>query len=365
MIPMNDFRAEPDELLQQELSACERVLRSGWYILGNEVCAFEACWAKACGSSFAIGTGNGMDAIEIGLRAMDIGCRDEVITTPMTAFATVLAILRAGATPVLADIDPGTGLLDPASVQRCLTVRTKAVLLVHLYGQIRDMETWQELCNSAGIALLEDCAQAHLAQWNGKVAGTFGAFGAYSFYPTKNLGGIGDGGAILTGSEEIAKRAAILRNYGQAERYHHPVLGINSRLDEIQAALLSVRLGWLEAFTARRREIARAYNERISNRLIEILEIPKERENHVYYLYVIKCAERQRLIAYLADNGVASLIHYPVPVNRQEPCRDMRTDPAGLDNAEAYASRCLSIPCHPQMSAAQIETVIKKLNEFY
>jgi dTDP-4-amino-4,6-dideoxygalactose transaminase len=362
---MNDFRAEPDELLQQELSACERVLRSGWYILGNEVRAFEARWAKACGSSFAVGTGNGMDAIEIGLRALDIGFDDEVITTPMTAFATVLAVLRAGATPVLADIDPGTGLLDPASVKRCITVRTKAVLLVHLYGHIRDMDTWQQLCDAAGIALLEDCAQAHLSQWNGKIAGTFGAFGAYSFYPTKNLGGIGDGGAIITESEEVAKRAAILRNYGQAERYHHPVLGINSRLDEIQAALLSVRLGWLETFTARRREIARSYNERISNRLIQKLEMPKKRENHVYHHYVITCAERQRLIAYLADNGVASLIHYPVPVNRQEPGREIRTDPVGLDNTEAYASRCLSIPCHPQMTDAHIEAVIKNLNEFY
>jgi dTDP-4-amino-4,6-dideoxygalactose transaminase len=365
MIPMHDFRTEPDELLQQELSACERVLRSGWYILGNEVRAFEARWAKVCGSSFAVGTGNGMDAIEIGLRAMDIGDGDEVITTPMTALATVLAILRAGATPVLADIDPGTGLLDLVSAQRCITVRTKAVLVVHLYGHVRDMETWQELCNAAGIALLEDCAQAHLAQWNGKSAGTFGVFGAYSFYPTKNLGGIGDSGAIITGSEEIAKRAAILRNYGQSERYHHPMLGLNSRLDEIQASLLSVRLGWLEAFTARRREIAQAYSERISNRLIEKLEKPKREENHVYHLYVIKCAERQRLISYLAENGVASLIHYPVPISKQESCHDMRTDPAGLGNSEAYASRCLSIPCHPQMSEAQIETVITKLNEFY
>jgi dTDP-4-amino-4,6-dideoxygalactose transaminase len=185
MILMNDFKAEPESLRAAELAAVGRVLHSGWYVLGQEVKTFEAEWATRCGIAHAIGVGNGMDAIEIGLRALDIGEGDEVITTPMTAFATVLAIIRAGATPVLADIDPDTALLDPKSVERCITPKTKAILLVHLYGQIRDMESWLGLCEANGLALLEDCAQSHLATWNGKVAGSFGRFGAYSFYPTK------------------------------------------------------------------------------------------------------------------------------------------------------------------------------------
>jgi dTDP-4-amino-4,6-dideoxygalactose transaminase len=364
MILMNNFRAEPEELLLQELAACERVLRSGWYILGNEVREFESKWAAACGAAHAVGAGNGMDAIEIGLRALGIGKGDEIITTPMTAFATVLAILRAGATPVLADINPMTGLLDPVSVQRCITPRTRVVLLVHLYGQIREMEKWQTLSRDTGIILVEDCAQAHLARWNGKVAGTFGALGAYSFYPTKNLGCLGDGGAIITNSDDIADHARILRNYGQSERYRHPELGMNSRLDEMQAALLSVRMGWLEGFTARRREIAQAYHEQISNPLIDKIAKPLKAENHVYHLYVVKCAERERLVTYMKDRSITSLIHYPVPAHLQKPCREVRTDPAGLKKAETHADRCLSIPCHPQMNDSDVAYVIEVLNGF-
>ena len=216
LILMNDFKAEPEELRVAELAALERVLHSGWYVLGNEVKVFEAAWAKRCGAAHAVGVGNGMDAIEIGLRALNIGTGDEVITTPMTAFATVLAIIRAGAIPVLADIDPDTALLNPASVERCISAKTKAVLLVHLYGQVHNMERWTALCEKHGIALLEDCAQAHLAQWNGRVAGSFGRFGAYSFYPTKNLGALGDAGALVCNDGELARRAAVLRNYGQS-----------------------------------------------------------------------------------------------------------------------------------------------------
>lgn len=364
MILMNDFKAEPSDLRDEMLGAAKRVLESGWYVLGNEVVAFEKQWAAACGVSYAVGVGNGMDAIEIALRSLDIGTGDEVITTPMTAFATVLAILRAGASPVLADIDPSTGLLCPESVRRCISPQTKAVLLVHLYGQIRDMDQWEVLCNNTGIMLLEDCAQAHLAKWNGKVAGTFGLLGAYSFYPTKNLGCIGDGGALITALPEIAKRAVTLRNYGQTVRYCHPELGMNSRLDEIQAALLSVRMQWLEQFTSRRREIGSAYNERINNPIIEKLEAPKKSENHVYHLYVIKCKERDRLASHLKDNGIASLIHYPVSVHKQAPCCSVRVDPIGLGNAEIFATQCLSIPCHPQMTDFDVEKVVDAVNDF-
>jgi len=364
MILMNNFRAEPEELVQKELAAVERVLRSGWFILGSAVTDFESSWAALCGAKHAIGVGNGMDAIEIGLRTLGIGKGDEVITTPMTAFATVLAIIRAGAEPVLADIDPETALLDPESVERCLSPRTKAVLLVHLYGQVRNMERWTTLCESTGIYLLEDCAQSHAAAWHGKVAGAFGAWGAYSFYPTKNLGTAGDGGAIITNTEEIADKARILRNYGQSQRYHHPELGLNSRLDELQAAILSVRLGWLGSYTQRRKEIAKAYSNGISNLVIQKMAPPLERDSHVYHLYVIRCEERDRLSAYLQERGVASLSHYPIPIHQQSPCRTVRIDPQGLKHAELHAAQCLSIPCHPHMDDGDVTKVVEVINEF-
>jgi dTDP-4-amino-4,6-dideoxygalactose transaminase len=364
MILMNDFRTEPDELVRQELAAVERVLRSGWYILGNEVKTFESSWAARCGVKHAIGVGNGMDAIEIGLRSLGIGGGDEVITTPMTAFATVLAIIRAGATPVLADINPETALLDPESVERCLSPRTRAVLLVHLYGQVHDIERWTSLCERAGIHLLEDCAQSHEAAWRGKTAGTFGAWGAYSFYPTKNLGAVGDGGALVTDSEEIADKARILRNYGQSQRYHHPELGLNSRLDELQAAILSVRLAWLTAYTERRKAIAEAYADGLDNPLVQKMAQPLEKDNHVYHLYVIRCAHRDRLVGFLQERGVSSLIHYPIPVHQQSPCRNVRIDPQGLKHAELHAARCLSIPCHPQMDDRAVNNVVEVINEF-
>jgi len=364
MILMNDFRVEPDELVQAQIAAVGRVLKSGWYVLGKELRQFELTWAEHCRVRHAVGVGNGMDAIEIGLRARNIGVGDEVITTPMTAFATVLAILRAGATPVLADIDPETALLDPVSVERCISPRTKALLLVHLYGQVCNMDRWYALCASAGIDLLEDCAQAHLASWRGKAAGSYGLWGAYSFYPTKNLGTAGDGGALVTDSTELADQARILRNYGQRERYHHTELGLNSRLDEIHAAILMVRMRWLESFTARRREIARMYIDGIRNRLVRLLARPLYPENHVYHLFVVLCEERDRLSAYLKTKNVDSLIHYPVPVHLQSPCKNIARDPDGLALSEAHANGCLSIPCHPQMAEAEVNHVINVINEF-
>lgn len=364
MILMNDFKAEPEALIQAELVAMERVVRSGWYVLGNENKAFEVAWAECCGVAHAVGVGNGMDAIEIGLRALDIGPGDEVITTPMTAFATVLAILRAGATPVLADINAETALLDIESVKRCITTRTKALLLVHLYGQLRNMAQWVALCDEYDIALLEDCAQSHLAQLNGKIAGGFGAFGAYSFYPTKNLGALGDGGALVCNDAKIAEKSAVLRNYGQSVRYHHPEFGMNSRLDELQAAILLARLSWLKEFTQRRREIATQFHAKIVNSHISLLAQPQEPEAHAYHLFVILCEQRDTLQKHLHDTGIQSLIHYPIPIHHQERCKNMMQDPNGLPASEAHAKYCLSLPCHPQMSDQDVTNVIAAVNSF-
>jgi dTDP-4-amino-4,6-dideoxygalactose transaminase len=364
MIRMNGFTLEPEELRRRELAAVEEVLRSGWYVLGDKVSAFERAWAAAAQTRHAVGVGNGLDAIEIGLRALGIGPGDEVVTTPMTAFATALAIMRAGAQPVFADVDPDTALLDPAAAERCIGPRTKAVLVVHLYGHVARMDRWTALCAERGVALLEDCAQSHLARWRGRAGGAFGRFGAYSFYPTKNLGAIGDAGALATDDDGIADRARRLRNYGQSQRYHHPDAGMNSRLDELQAAILGVRLEWLPRFTARRRAIAAAYRARLRNPRIELLAAPEESDNHVYHLFVVRCARRDELARHLGQKGVESLVHYPVPVHRQPPCLTMRTDPAGLAHAERHGAQCLSIPCHPQLTDADVDAVVAALNEF-
>jgi dTDP-4-amino-4,6-dideoxygalactose transaminase len=361
---MNDFKSEPEMMREAMVAASHRVFESGWYVLGSEVITFEKKWADICGVQHGIGVGNGMDAIEISLRSLNIGPGDEVITTPMTAFASVLAILRAGATPVLADIDPDTALLSIDSAKRCLSRRTKAVLLVHLYGQLRNIGNWVTFCNENNIHLIEDCAQAHLATSNGKVAGSFGSLGAYSFYPTKNLGAIGDAGMIVTANIELAEKAKRLRNYGQSVRYQHPEIGMNSRMDELQAALLLERLKWLDDFTKRRQEIANSYISGISCKHIKQLAQPEEKAAHVYHLFVMTCEKRDELQDHLHNCGIQALIHYPIPVHNQEPCSQIARDPKGLQYSEIHARQCISIPCHPLLTDQEVQLVISSVNSF-
>lgn len=364
MVLMNDFRLEPVVLKEEMRAAVSRVIDTGWYVLGKEVESFEHAWAETCGVYHAVGVGNGMDATEIALRVLDIGPGDEVITTPMTAFATVLAILRAGATPVFADIQSETALLDSESVSRCVSTKTKAVILVHLYGQVRDMHKWTSFCNERDLSLIEDCAQAHLASWQGRLAGSFGKAGAYSFYPSKNLGAIGDAGAIVTSDSRIAERASRLRNYGQSVRYHHPEIGMNSRLDEMHAAILTVRMRWLSKFTERRQAIAKDYRKEISNVAVTLMAEPQEAASNVYHLFVVRCHQKEALQAHLQAAGVQTHCHYPVPVHQQEPCRNLRTDPNGLPVSEMHAQTCLSLPCHPQMTDDDVAMVINAVNSF-
>lgn len=364
MILMNDFKRESDLLLGPQLAACERVMRSGWFILGQELESFEREWGQYCQSPYVVGTGNGMDALEIGLRALGIGAGDEVITTPMTAFATVLAILRAGATPVLADINPLTAILDPTSVVRCINSKTRAVIVVHLYGQSAPLDDFDALCRYNNLHLVEDCAQAHGARWNGRPVGSVGTFAAWSFYPTKNLGALGDAGAISTDSESLASRARQLRNYGQAERYHHPVRGLNSRLDELQAAILRVRLEQLTPWVERRRQIAQTYTTGIRHPQVHLMALPEMAERHAHHLFVITCVRRDALQAHLRALGVESLIHYPIPVHRQISGRDLLRDSVGLFHAEVHSGRCLSLPCHPQLSYENTKHVIESINSF-
>jgi len=364
MIKMNDFAAEPDALRAAQLDACARVFRSGWWILGQEVKSFEQEWADWLQVPHAVGCGNGLDAIELGLRALGIGPGDEVITTPMTAFATVLAVLRAGATPVLADIDPDSAMLSVPSVRRCLSSRTRAIILVHLYGRIGPVEELSRFAADASVHLVEDCAQAHGASLSGRSAGSFGAFAAWSFYPTKNLGAIGDGGALTSADPTLAESVRSLRNYGQSVRYQHPRLGMNSRLDELQAAILRERLPHLRDWVERRRAVAHAYIRGITNPHVRVLPPPRDPESHAYHLFVVASEQRDALQAHLRARQIESLIHYPIPIHRQESTRTLRCDPEGLTVAEAHAATCLSVPCHPGLSDPQLDAVVAAINEF-
>ena len=360
---MNGFKEEPPELHNAMLQATQRVLKSFWYVLGEEVKQFENQWSNICGVNHGIGVGNGMDAIEIALRGLNVGVGDEVITTPITAFATILAILRSGATPVFADIEPNSALLSIDSVQGCFTKKTKAIVLVHLYGQVRSMEDWIAVCKQNNILLIEDCAQAHKAKWHGKVAGSFAHAGAYSFYPTKNLGAAGDAGMLVTQSFSLAKKARQLRNYGQSKPYFHNEIGMNSRLDEIHAAMLSERVKWLSEFTERRQNIAEVYHRNINNPFVKLLARPEEKSSHVYHLFVITCNNRNALQSHLLGNGIQTLIHYPVPSHKQKACLEIN-NLKDLPNSEEHASNCLSLPCHPQMSDKDVGYVVDSVNTY-
>ena len=364
MIPMNAFLREPEELILAQTVAVERVIRSGWWILGNEVKAFESEWSKWSGCEHTVGVGNGMDALEIGLRALGVGAGDEVITTPITAFATVLAILRVGAIPVLADVDPDSAILSVSSAEQCIGSRTKAIIVVHLYGQSAPLTDFEILCQKHGIFLVEDCAQAHGAFWKGRPVGTVGICAGWSFYPTKNLGTVGDGGALTTQSSVIAEKAAQLRNYGQSVRYYHPQIGLNSRLDELHAAILRERLKWLDIWTSRRRKIAQGYIAGISNPLVRPLPLPKDPASHVHHLFVVTSSCRDALIEHLKRCQIETLIHYPIPVHHQVPCINVRRDPHGLGNAERHAQECLSLPCNPFLTDSETLQVTEAVNSF-
>jgi len=363
-IPFNDFQREPEALIQAQLRATEAVLRSSWWVLGQQVQAFEQAWANYCGTTGAIGVANGLDAIEIGLRSLAIGTGDEVITTALTAYATTLAIQRCGATPVFAEIDPSTACLDSASVERCISPATRAVLVVHLYGRAANLTDLHQICARRGLLLLEDCAQAHGAHHAGRPVGSIGSFGAWSFYPTKNLGAIGDAGALTSSDPGLLAKAKQLRNYGQSDRYHHDLPGLNSRLDELQAALLLERLPHLQTWTERRRSIAYRYWHEITNPELELLEPPSDPNSHVHHLFALRTPRRDVLQSHLEAAGIKTLIHYPVPCHQQQALGAHRIDPTGLMITDHHAATCLSLPIHPFLSDEDVDRVIAACNSF-
>ena len=355
----------PGEDAADVASAIARVIARGWFILGPE--AFESEFASAMGAAHAVGVGTGTDAITLILRALGIGAGDEVITTPLSAAYSALAVMMTGARPVFADIDPVRLTLDPERVASLVGPRTRAILPVHLYGQPADMAALERVAARHHLAIVEDCCQAHLATCGGRPVGTIGVAGAFSFYPTKNLGALGDGGAIVTNDRALADRVKRLRNGGQTDRYHHLEPGVNSRLDEIQAAVLRARLPRLPAWTDRRRALAARYRARLSGTAVE--PVAERDRGHVYHLFVVRTAGdarqagvRDALQAHLASRGIDTLIHYPLPIPRQ-PAVAAAT-PAECPLAIEACNAVLSLPLHPRLHEDDVDDIALAIGAF-
>ena len=357
-IPFMNLRPGEDAALIDE--AIRRVIERGWFVLGPEVEAFEAEFAQACATGHAIGVGTGTDAIALALKALGIGPGDEVITTPLSAAYTALAVMMAGARPVFADIDPDRLTIDPAAIEAAITSRTAAILPVHLYGQPAAIAEIAGIAQRHGLALVEDCCQAHLATCGGRAVGTFGAAAACSFYPTKNLGALGDGGAVTTADARLAERLKRLRNGGQTDRYHHVEPGVNSRLDEIQAAVLRARLPLLPRWTARRRELADIYRRALEG--ASAVVPPECDPGHVYHLFPVRSAERDRLREHLTAAGIETLIHYPVPIPRQPALATER--PARCPVADRVSAEIVSLPLHPVLASDEALRVAAAVRAF-
>jgi dTDP-4-amino-4,6-dideoxygalactose transaminase len=354
--PKAQYLSQKDEI---DL-AIKTVLDSGWYILGKEVEKFENEFSLYNESAHAIGVGSGTEALHLALRALNVGANDEVITTAHTAVATASAIILAGAKPVFVDINPNYYSIDSDLIEEAITPKTKAIIPVHLYGQPCNMDVILEIANHNNLKVIEDCAQAHGARINSHRVGSLGDAGCFSFYPTKNLGGIGDGGAIITNNDSLAEKIRYLREYGWKERYISTREGWNSRLDEIQAAVLSVKLKKLDQDNFRRQQIAQQY--RIGLKDLPI-KLPKVRENvsHVYHLYVIKSKRRDKLKNYLKQNNIYTMIQYPVPIHKQKYYKNI-IDHKKLPNSENITKEILSLPMYPELTDQEIKQVITTMH---
>jgi dTDP-4-amino-4,6-dideoxygalactose transaminase len=356
-VPFLDLHlAEESDAVRE---AIVRVIDRAWFVLGPEVAAFEEEFAEASGASHAVGVGNGTDALALIFRALGIGAGDEVVTTPLSAAYTAIAIVMAGARPVFADVDPERLTLDPAAAERAITSRTAALLPVHLYGQPADMAAFAALASRKGLALVEDCCQAHLATCASQQVGTFGAAGAFSFYPTKNLGALGDGGAVITRDAALAERIMRLRNGGQTDRYRHVEIGVNSRLDEMQAAILRSRLPLLRTRTEQRRALARQYRSLLEGAPVAVP--PEIDPGHVYHLFPIRSHHRPTLQDRLRASGIETLVHYPTVISRQPAFESL--NPADCAHAVRAAGEVLSLPLYPGLSADAVAMVAEAVRK--
>ena len=355
---------------QEEIDrAIQQVLQSGWYVLGQEVIAFEQEFARYIGVRDAIGVGSGTDALVLALRACGVGTGDAVLTVSHTAVATVAAIELAGARPILAEIEPETFTLDPDSLEEAIKMQgqdqIKAIIVVHLYGQPADMPAINDIARRYGIKVIEDCAQAHGAAFQNLKAGTLGSrLAAFSFYPTKNLGALGDGGAVVADDPELAAQVRLLRQYGWRQRYVSELPGMNSRLDELQAAILRVKLRYLDQENCRRQEIASSYNILLAETPLLLPQV-RPGATHVYHQYVVRSRKRDQLQSFLEAHGIGAMIHYPVPVHLQPAYRGRVTLANRLARTEAICREILSLPMYPHMTDVDVERVGGVITDFY
>lgn len=362
MVPINSlirgFQLHQEEFEQKAIE----VLRSGWYVLGNEVDSFEKEMAKYVGSKYCIGVDNGLNAIALGIKALEIGAGDEVIVAANTYIATVLGVSHNKAVPVFVDADEYHNI-DPGKIEAAITEKTKAVLVTHFYGQACQMDKIKEICDRNNLYLLEDCAQAHEAEFNGKQVGTWGDMGFFSFYPTKNMGGFGDGGAITTDNDELDKKLRMLRNYGSSKRYVNDYEGNNSRLDELQAGLLRVKLKYMNDITSERKKIAAKYFEKITNPKVEL---PQTAEGctHVYHLFVVQVDDQEDFRKHMEECGVATDVHYPTPPYLAKPYSYLGYTNSDFPVTKHLYSRIVSIPIFTGMTEEEQEIVINAVNKY-
>lgn len=357
MIPFLDVGATYRELREELDAAYQRVMAAGWYILGDEVKEFEHEFAAYCDTHHCVSVGNGLDALQLALRAMNIGAGDEVIVPSNTFIATWLAVSAVGAIPVAVEPNPLTFNLDPNRIENACSVKTRAIIMVHLYGQPADADAIRELADARGLMVIEDAAQAHGARYRGRRVGSLGDCACFSFYPGKNLGAYGDGGAITTQDTNLAERLRCLRNYGSARKYHHDAIGTNSRLDELQAAFLRVKLRHLDQWNERRCQLADVYQRMLAGTTGLMLPSVPAWAEPAWHLYVVRCAQRAELQEHLAAHEIGTMVHYPVPPHLSGAYCDGGWSGASLGTAESLAGEVLSMPMGPHLSAADVKLV--------
>ncbi|WAM30726.1 DegT/DnrJ/EryC1/StrS family aminotransferase [Caldicellulosiruptor naganoensis] len=365
MIPLIDLKRQYTMLSNEIMHAITEVLQSGQYILGPKVLEFEKRCSEYLNVKHCIGVGNGTDALVIALESLGIGNGNEVITTPFTFFATAEAIVRVGATPVFVDIDPLSYNINPEEIERKITPKTKAIMPVHIFGQVCDMNRILEIAKKYNLYVIEDACQAFGAEYNGKKAGTIGDVGCFSFFPTKNLGGFGDGGLIVTNNDEVAEKARMLRQHGSKKKYYNELIGFNSRLDEIQAAILLVKLKYIDEWNKKRSEIAEKYNHGLK---LEGLVTPAKtnacERGHIYHLYILQYENRDKILEYLTQKGIATGIYYPVPLHLTKALRFLGHKEGDFKVAEEVSKRAFAIPMFPELKDEEVEFIISSINEF-
>ncbi len=362
-VPFVSFKPLEKELDKALRAAFDRVLERSWYIEGKEDAEFEAAFARFCHTDYCIGVGNGLDALMLVLRALEIGEGDEVIVPSNTYIATALAVTYVGAKPILVEPDIRTYNIDPAKIEEKITANTKAIMPVHLYGQPCDMDPIMAIAKKHGLYVIEDCAQAHGATYKGRIIGSFGDAAGFSFYPGKNLGALGDAGAVTTNNEDIAKKVRALGNYGSDYKYHHIYKGCNSRLDELQAAFLAAKLPIMDKVNDNRRATAEKYMAGIQNDLVELPYV-MEGTNPVWHIFAVRCKERDRLAAFLQEKGLGINKHYPIAIHLQDCYKDLGLKEGDLPIAEEISATQLSLPMYYGMTDEEIQYVIDCVNAF-